>query len=740
MSEKIKLQKKVNIVSCVQEKKKIENKLASIDDQICKLTADKNAAVLRESLNKVDNTDGQFSQLSMWKLKSFLCPKLVDSQMAKQDETGKLVTAPSMLKKLYLNTYQNRLKNRDMKEELLDLHSYKMNLWKSTLESLQKKTTDDWTMADLDKVLKSLKNNRTRDPMGLINEIFKPGTIGRNMKLALLGLLNQIKTEQKLPELLQIANITTIYKNKGSRQCLDNDRGIFVVSSVRMILDSLIYNDKYATIDDYMTNSNIGARKQRNIRDHLFILYGVINSVVNGQADPVDLQIYDVEKCFDSLWLKDCMLDLVDTLPETERDNKVSLIYHLNQKSYVSVKTPFGMTKRVLFPNIVMQGGKWGPLKCANSMDKIGGKCIKTGRHLYSYKGVVKIMPLAMIDDLLVISECGSKSVGANIFINTEIEMKKLKLHTPTNQGKTKCHNIHIGKNLHKCSELFVHDFKMENVEHDTYLGDVISKDGKNTKNVEARTSKGLGILGHIMDVLKRVNFGGHYFKIAITLREAMLVGGILTNSEVWYGLKTKDIEKLEEIDRLLLRQIFQVAHSCPIEALYLETGTIPFRFIIKARRLNYLHHILTRNHDEMISKIFYAQWENVTKNDWAEQIKDDLSEFGLSHNLAEIRSCKKSTFKNKIRKRSRELAFDYLMKLKRGHSKLDDLHYNELVIQGYLDQKSIPISTARVIFKTRVRMTQYWKNFKGNRVTQICQICKDSTSIDEQQHSFAKS
>ena len=121
-------------------------------------------------------------------------------------------------------------------------------------------------------------------------------------------------------------------------------------------------------------------------------------------------------------------------------------------------------------------------------------------------------------------------------------------------------------------TELFVHDFKMENV--DTYLGDVISKDGKNTKNVEARTSKGLGILGHIMDVLKRVNFGGHYFKIAITLREAMLVGGILTNSEVWYGLKTKDIEKLEEIDRLFLRQIFQVAHSCPIEALYLETGT----------------------------------------------------------------------------------------------------------------------------------------------------------------------
>ena len=139
MGEKIKLQKKANSVPYVLGKQDIENKIASIDDQIVKLTAEKNAAVIRENLDKIDNIDGQFSQLSMWKLKSLLCPKLIDSQTAKKDKTGKLVTAPTMLKKLYLNTYKNRLKNRDMKEEILDLYSYKMKLWKLTLETLQKK-------------------------------------------------------------------------------------------------------------------------------------------------------------------------------------------------------------------------------------------------------------------------------------------------------------------------------------------------------------------------------------------------------------------------------------------------------------------------------------------------------------------------------------------------------------------------------------------------------------------------
>ena len=36
--------------------------------------------------------------------------------------------------------------------------------------------------------------------------------------------------------------------------------------------------------------------------------------MINGESEPIDIQIYDVEKCFDALWLDDCMLDLYETL------------------------------------------------------------------------------------------------------------------------------------------------------------------------------------------------------------------------------------------------------------------------------------------------------------------------------------------------------------------------------------------------------------------------------------------
>ena len=108
--------------------------------------------------------------------------------------------------------------------------------------------------------------------------------------------MNKIKEEQSYPEALKLCNITSIWKRKGSRNQIDNYRGIFRVTIFRSILDRLIYNDEYITIDSNLSDSNVGARKGRNIRDNLFVLNAVTNSVINGNLEAVDLQVFDVEK------------------------------------------------------------------------------------------------------------------------------------------------------------------------------------------------------------------------------------------------------------------------------------------------------------------------------------------------------------------------------------------------------------------------------------------------------------
>ena len=70
---------------------------------------------------------------------------------------------------------------------------------------------------------------------------------------------------------------------------LSNDRGIFLLVILRKVLDKLVYQDKYPDLDLKMSDSNIGARKGKNVRNHLFIVYGVINSVLKDSRGCVDI-------------------------------------------------------------------------------------------------------------------------------------------------------------------------------------------------------------------------------------------------------------------------------------------------------------------------------------------------------------------------------------------------------------------------------------------------------------------
>ena len=62
-----------------------------------------------------------------------------------------------------------------------------------------------------------------------------------------------------------------------------------------------------------------------------------------------------------------------------------------------------------------------------------------------------------------------------------------------------------------------------------------------------------------------------------------------------------KEISSLESVDEILLRKIFAAHSKTPLEMLYLESGNIPIRFVIKSKRINYLWYILNEDEDSLI-------------------------------------------------------------------------------------------------------------------------------------------
>ena len=164
----------------------------------------------------MENEEGNFNQLKLWKLKSKVCPLKTDPPMGKKDEKGTIITAPSLLRNLYQQTYSKRLEHRIMKTELMDIFFLKEELWLWRIEEIKNKKTIPWNEDDLKKALKSLKNNKTVDPNGMVNELLKSNCAGNNLLKSLLLLYNGTKMNFHIPRFMILQNITSIFKNKGN--------------------------------------------------------------------------------------------------------------------------------------------------------------------------------------------------------------------------------------------------------------------------------------------------------------------------------------------------------------------------------------------------------------------------------------------------------------------------------------------------------------------------------------------
>ena len=76
--------------------------------------------------------------------------------------------------------------------------------------------------------------------------------------------MNRIKLEQLYPEVLEVCDISSIYKRRGSRNDFESYRGMFWVSVFRSILDidpalaDVMRNNKQYTI---LTFSKSGTRE-----------------------------------------------------------------------------------------------------------------------------------------------------------------------------------------------------------------------------------------------------------------------------------------------------------------------------------------------------------------------------------------------------------------------------------------------------------------------------------------------
>ena len=220
----------------------------ALEEELADKYADNIFDKIKEEISGMTNDEGAINSGKLWKLKKKLHKNYKDPPTAMKDSKGNLITEKGKILDETVKYYTKVLENREIKKGLEKHKEDRELLAERRLEQSKKNKTPDWDMDDITLALKSLKNNKSPDAFGYINELFKPGVIGSDLKLAFLRLMNQIKKQQVYPSCMEACNVTSIFKNKGSKSEFNKYRGIFRVLIFRSILEKLIYMMNITTL------------------------------------------------------------------------------------------------------------------------------------------------------------------------------------------------------------------------------------------------------------------------------------------------------------------------------------------------------------------------------------------------------------------------------------------------------------------------------------------------------------
>ena len=238
------------------------------------------------------------------------------------------------------------------------------------------------------------------------------------------------------------------------------------------------------------------------------------------------------------------------------------------------------------------------------------------------------------------------------------------------------------------------------------------------------KQAKGYGIINNILAIVNEVPLGQWKVDAGLRLRQAMLVNGVLFNSEAWHNVSMNDLILLEKVDEALLRGLVNGHAKIPLEALFLETSSIPIRFIVSSRRIMYLHSILQKSPEELVRRVFEAQKADTSPGDFCELVSEDKDILGINMSDQEIGSMSKCKLKKIVKNNTKEAAFKYLQSLKESHSKLDGLEYSNFEKASYLSSPLFRSEDMKLLLGLRTRTVNGIRNdFRGMYPDNMCPL-----------------
>ena len=659
-----------------------------------------------------------------WKERRAMNTERTSDWMIVKDENGKRVFDQEKNKDTIASYYERLYSKGEVPPH--PFHEYV----RKTVQALSQENSDSGqidalpTKAEIKQAIENKKNKKATSDWK--NEVIKKG--GGPMVDLIYPVIKAFWNEEEAPKQWNEGVITNVWKGKGDREKMENQRGITVSSSIGTTVEEIMTNRLMQTIQ--FTQAQAGGRKGGSTTDQVFILKAII-TVALKKGWELMVTFFDIKKAYD----RANMDDMLHVIHEHGFRGKIwRLTKTLNEGLTARVKTKAGLSREIKREKGGKQGGKLMVPMFAKMMDTLP-------EELENQAGIgimvenLKLCCLEYVDDVVTLA------IGYDQQETTLQAVNEFAIKRQLEWGVDKCKVMEIGTHRERRNSWKLGDKTIGNCETYRYLGEDISRDGKSKINLRERFKKVKGTVRAIMTsaktgVMKRVET-----KVLLKLHDSVILPSFLYNAETW----ALNGGERKEADKILLwawKQMLGLPTTTPTPAIVFATGSLYASVQIELKQLLYLHRLLQKQEGHWaLESLKILQAYDIG---WAKQIDEVLHQWNLEKDWDKIAKKSKGEWKVEVEKAAEKANIERLKSdcftKERGDCRPKTKTKTILQYLDNPDYKQKPIEVmnygsvlvTRAVIMGRYGMLNCKANFSSGSRNKACNMC---SVLDDESH-----
>ena len=670
------------------------------------------AKEITATIENLRKDGGGVKEATFWEFKKRLERKKEEKPTAVMNKEGILKEKQQEILEVYKEFYTNLFKKEearsiDEKNAEADIAEKFENIMREAKCQPPLAITEE----EVEKEIKKLKRKKASDEEGWRNEMLQYG--GYEMNKSIWHIIEELQKEG-VPTEWEWMKIKSVYKGKGSRREVGNRRGLFLTSILCKLVERLLLRriEKDLDISKYQT----GGKKGMSTADNWIALMAVIDNNKRMKQNTYIL-LADAEKCFDKLWLEDCLVDMYES---GVRAREVCLLHDMNKQAKIVIETPNGLTEPITVQRIVKQGTVFGPVMCCANSQRINNMKEK---NITMITPSLHIEAMAYVDDIMGAGKREQiETLGRNL---QEMEVKKKYTFNNLN-GKSHYMVMKTGREPIEEVDITVRKGGITKTSAYNYLGNYLHESGTIERHLEETERKMRSMVAQARVVSSEKKLGSLSTSILLILYEKTIIPALTYNLEVWTNWRVCDWQKVEQIQSSALKMMLNMPQSTPYWGMMIELGIWPMKERIAYRKMMLYQNVICSSDNRLSRMIVVEQRRGGMENCWYEEITQEGQRYNIPVNRVDEYS--KSEWKKLVKERIEEY---YQMEAKQKictMRKLRRLASEKIKCQEYIKKYTPKMVTE--IMKTRLFMWDIGNNLGGNH---ICWGCEKE--IDEMEH-----